>query len=106
MVVEPPPLHQRVVADFTNAKEVRAEVPQIRNQYKRVPVIPIARAGAALPDTMANIFSEEELEGIVRYADVGDLLARVGPSIVEPAEARAKRIEASIAKAEAILRGT
>src|SRR4051794_23617318 len=41
-----------VVADFTNAKEIRAEVPQIRNQYKRVPIIPIARAGAELPVTM------------------------------------------------------
>ena len=95
-----------VVADFTNAKEVRAEVAQVHAQYRRVPIIPIAKAGVALPITMANVFSPDELDGLVRYTDIADLLTKVQPSIVEPAEERSARIAASIARAEALLRAT
>ena len=95
-----------VVADFTNAKEVRAEVSQVHAQYRRVPIVPIAKVGAALPITMANVFSAEELAGLVRYADVEDLLSKLQGSIIEPAEARAAAIAAAIARAEALLRGT
>ena len=94
-----------VVADFTNAKEVRAEVAQVHNQYRRVPIIPIAKAGVPLPITMANVFSSEELHGLVRYDDVADLLTKIRPSIIDPAESRAARIAASIASSEVILRG-
>jgi uncharacterized protein YjbI with pentapeptide repeats len=94
-----------VVADFTNAKEVRAEVSQVHAQYRRVPIIPIAKVGTALPITMANVFSAEELAGLVRYADIGDLVSTLQTSVIEPAEARAATIAAAIAKAEAMLRG-
>jgi uncharacterized protein YjbI with pentapeptide repeats len=94
-----------VIADFTNAKEVRAEVAQVRSQYKRVPIIPLAKEGASLPVTMANAFSAEELHLIVRYKSIDDLLQKLQPSIIEPAEARASRIAESIARAEAFLTG-
>ena len=94
-----------VVADFTNAKEVRAEVLQVRNQFRRVPIIPIAQAGAPLPVTMANVFAPEELEALVRYSDLADLAAKVGPGIVDPAKARAARVAESLRKSEALLRG-
>jgi uncharacterized protein YjbI with pentapeptide repeats len=95
-----------IVADFTNAREVRAEVSQVHAQYRRVPIIPIAKVGAALPITMANVFSAEELAGLVRYADIGDLVSQLQTSVIDPAEARAAAIAAAIAKAEALLRGT
>lgn len=94
-----------VVADFTNAKEVRDEVAQARRQYKRVPVIPIAREGVSLPITMANSFSEEELQSLVRYQHIDDLLQKVQLSIIEPAEERVRRIAEGIARVEAILLG-
>jgi uncharacterized protein YjbI with pentapeptide repeats len=95
-----------IVADFTNAKEVRAEVSQVHAQYRRVPIVPIAKVGVALPITMANVFSAEELAGLVRYADIDDLVSKLPASIIERAEARAAAIAASIAKAEALLRET
>jgi uncharacterized protein YjbI with pentapeptide repeats len=95
-----------VIADFTNAKEVRSEVTQARNQYKRVPIIPIAREGATLPITMVNSFTENELKLIVRYKNVDDLLQKLQPSVIEPAEAVVSRIEESIARSEALLRGS
>lgn len=94
-----------VVADFTNAKEVRAEVAQARRQYKRVPIIPIAREGVSLPITMANSFSAEELQLLVRYQHIDDLLQKLQLSIIEPAEERVRRIAEGIAKSEAILLG-
>jgi len=94
-----------VVADFTNAKEVRAEVAQARRQYKRVPIIPIARAGVPLPITMVNSFSEEDLQLLVRYQHIDDLLQKVHPSIIEPAEERVRWIAERIARTEAILLG-
>jgi len=94
-----------VVADFTNAKEVRGEVLQVRNQFRRVPIIPIALAGAALPITMANVFAPEELEALVRYVDLPDLAAKVGPGIIDPAKERAAQIAESIRRSEAFLRG-
>ncbi|HSU84562.1 MAG TPA: hypothetical protein VLR69_19265, partial [Thermoanaerobaculia bacterium] len=94
-----------VVADFTNAKEVRAEVAQAHRQYKRVPIIPIAIEGASLPITMVNAFSEEELQLLVRYQNNDDLLQKVQPLIIGPAEERARRIAESIARSEAILLG-
>lgn len=95
-----------VVADFTNAKEVRAEVAQARRQYKRVPFILLAREGVSLPITMANSFSAEELGLLIRYQDIDDLLRKVPSSIIEPAEERVRRIADGIAAAEAILLGT
>ncbi len=95
-----------VVADFTNAKEVRAEVAQARSQYKRVPIMLIAREGVALPITMVNSFSAEELQRLVRYKDIDDLRQKVQPSIIEPAESLVRRIAEGIAKSEAILLGT
>jgi hypothetical protein len=94
-----------VVADFTNAKEVRAEVAQARSQYKRVPIVPIAREGASLPITIANSFSAEELQLLVRYQHADDLRQKVRVSIIEPAEERVRRIAESIARSEAILLG-
>jgi uncharacterized protein YjbI with pentapeptide repeats len=94
-----------VVADFTNAKEVRAEVAQARRQYMRVPIIPIAREGASLPITMVNSFTPEELQLLVRYQSLDDLLLKIQPSIIASAEERVRRIAESIARSEAILRG-
>lgn len=94
-----------VVADFSNAKEVRAEVAQARRQYQRVPVMPIAKEGVDLPVTMVNSFSAEELQLLVRYESIDDLLQKLKSSIIEPAEAHASRIAQSIARSEAILRG-
>jgi uncharacterized protein YjbI with pentapeptide repeats len=94
-----------VIADFTNAKEVRAEVAQAHGQYRRVPIIPIAKDGVSLPITMANAFSAEELQQVVRYQGIDDLLQKLVPSVIVPAEERASRIAESIAKSEAILRG-
>lgn len=94
-----------VVADFTNAKEVRAEVAQARRQYKRVPIIPIALEGVSLPITMANSFSAEELQLLVRYQHVDDLLQKVQSSIIQPAEEHVRRIAEGIARSEAILLG-
>jgi uncharacterized protein YjbI with pentapeptide repeats len=94
-----------IVADFTNAKEVRAEVAQARSQYKRVPIIPIAKKGVVLPVTMANYFSAEEIDLLVRYVDVADLVSVLEGSIIGPAEKRANEIAATIAAAEAKLRG-
>jgi hypothetical protein len=94
-----------VVADFTNAKEVRAEVAQARRQYKRVPIIPIAREGVTLPITMVDVFPAEELQLLVRYADIDDLVQKVPLSIIERAEERARRIAENIARAEAMLLG-
>lgn len=97
-------LSRFVVADFTNAKEVRAEVAQARRQYMRVPILPIAREGASLPITMANSFTPEELQLLVRYRDIDDLLQKIQTSIIGPAEERVRRIAESIARSEAILR--
>lgn len=94
-----------IVADFTNAKEVRAEVSQVHAQYRRVPIIPIAKVGARLPVTMVNVFSADDLAGLVRYADIDDLVSTL-PSIIDQAEARATAGAEAIARAEAILRGT
>jgi hypothetical protein len=69
-------------------------------------IIPLGRKGSSLPITMANSFSPEELELFVRYEDVDDLVRMLIPSIIEPAERRAKLIADSIANAERVLRGT
>jgi uncharacterized protein YjbI with pentapeptide repeats len=98
-------LSRFVIADFTNAKEVRAEVAQLRSQYRRVPVIPIARAGAALPVTMANVFSPSELKQLVRYAEVADLTQNLLAAVIDSAEAQARQIAESIAESVRILRG-
>lgn len=95
-----------VVADFTNAKEVRAEVAQARRQFGRVPIIPIAKEGVSLPVTMANSFPPEELQLLVRYKDRDDLIKKVQSSIIQPGEERSRRIAESVARAEAILRGS
>lgn len=97
-------LSRFVVADFTNAKEVRAEVSQARRQYMRVPILPIAREGASLPITMINTFTAEELQLLVRYGDIDDLLQKIQPSIIRPAEERVRRIAESLSRSEAILR--
>src|SRR5262249_19058929 len=76
-----------IVADFTNAKEVRAEVVLARNQFRRVPIIPIAKDGAQLPITMVNSFSAEELRHLVRYTSVDDLLENLQVMIIDYAEA-------------------
>jgi uncharacterized protein YjbI with pentapeptide repeats len=94
-----------VIADFTNAKEVRAEVAQAHRQYRRVPIVPIVRQGEPLPVTMVNSFSEEELDLVVRYKDTDHLLQILEESIINPAETRASRIAASIAKSEATILG-
>lgn len=94
-----------VIADFTNAKEVRAEVAQAHRQYRRVPIVPIVREGATLPVTMVNSFSAEDLDLLVRYRDIDHLLQTLQASVITPAEARASRIAASIAKSEAVILG-
>jgi uncharacterized protein YjbI with pentapeptide repeats len=95
-----------IVADFSNAKEVRAEVAQAHSQYKRVPIIPIARTGATLPiTTLTNVFLPDELRGLVRYDDLADLSAKIRPAIIDPAEARVAQIAATIAASEALVRG-
>jgi len=99
-------LSRFVVADFTSAKEVRSEVLSARRLYPRVPVIPIARAGVQLPITMASAFGDDELADLVRYDDVEDLVARLQDEVIAPAEARAERIAAGIARAEALLSGS
>jgi uncharacterized protein YjbI with pentapeptide repeats len=93
-----------VIADFTNAKEVRAEVAQAHRQYRRVPIVPIVRQGEPLPVTMANSFSDQDLDLLVRYKDVDHLVETLDESVIDPAEALASRIAASIARSEAILR--
>ena len=98
-------LSRFVIADFTNAKEVRSEVIQVRSQYRRVPIIPIARKGTVVPITMVNSFSPDELELLVRYESVDDLLQKLQPLVIDPAEARASRIAESIARSEDLLRG-
>jgi uncharacterized protein YjbI with pentapeptide repeats len=97
-------LSRFVIADFTNAKEVRAEITQIKSQYRRVPIIPLGRKGASLPITMVNSFSPEELGLLVRYENIDDLMMVLDTKIIEPAERSADLIAASIAKAESILR--
>jgi uncharacterized protein YjbI with pentapeptide repeats len=94
-----------VVADFTNAKEVRAEVPQVRAAYKRLPIRLVARAHSQLPVTMASTFTAEEIRAVVRYADGDDLVAKVRPAIIVPAETQAARIAASLAEAVEALDG-
>jgi uncharacterized protein YjbI with pentapeptide repeats len=98
-------LSRFVVADFTSAREVRSEVLQVRQLYPRVPVVPIAREGVELPITMVNVFDAEQLAGLVRYDDVDDLVARLQDEVIGPAEARAAKIAAELAGAEALLRG-
>jgi hypothetical protein len=95
-----------VVADFSNAKEVRAEVLQVQSQYRRVPIIPIAQHAADLPVTMANVFDEAALKGMLRYTDVDDLQARLDQVVVEPAEARVAQAAQHLARAVAFLRST
>lgn len=95
-----------VVADFTNSKEVRAEVGQARRQYPRVPFIPIVMDGAPLPITMANSFNEDELRLLVTYRHANDLVQKVLSSIIEPAEKQAQQIARDIASREDIIRGT
>jgi uncharacterized protein YjbI with pentapeptide repeats len=99
-------LSRFVIADFTDAKEVRAEVLLARSQFRRVPIVPIARVGAKLPITMINYFSEQELRQLVRYDDLNDLLLKLQPDVIDPAEARASSIAEYIAKSEDILRAT
>jgi hypothetical protein len=94
-----------VIADFTNAKEVRAEVGQARQQYRRVPIIPILREGAPPPVTMINSFSPEDLQLLVKYTDTEHLLQILDASVLSPAEERASRIAAGLKQAEALLLG-
>ena len=54
---------------------------------------------------MVNSFSPEELQLLVRYKHIDDLLRKVQSSIIEPAEERVRRIAESIARSEAILLG-
>jgi hypothetical protein len=97
-------LSRFVVADFTNAREVRSEILQVRRQYPRVPVIPIARTGAQLPlATMVNAFPEEP-SLLVRYDDVADLLRKLKKSVLDVAERRAEQIAETLARAEQQLR--
>lgn len=93
-------LSRFVIADFTNAREVRAEVAQARSQYRRVPIIPIVRNGASLPKTMVNYFSDEEMKLVVWYESVDELLQILQQSVIELAEARASLIAERLRKAE------
>ncbi len=97
-------LSRFIIADFTNAREVRAEIARTRSQYRRVPIVPIARQGASLPITMVDSFSEEELALLVRYRDTDELLHKLQASVIEPAEARASRLAESITRSENTLR--
>lgn len=93
-----------VVADFTNAKEVRSEVKNIREEYRHLPVLPIAREDAPVPDTMLNLFTADELGQMKKYRDIDDLIRSVQASIIELAEERLRRAKEELARAEAILR--
>lgn len=97
-------LSRFIVADLTNAKEVRSEIVQARSQYRRIPIIPIAKKAASLPITMANSFTEEDLQLLVRYETIDDLLQNIEARVINPAEARARLIAENIAKVEHILR--
>lgn len=98
-------LSRFVIADFSNPKEVRHEVPTIRKQYKRVPIMPIALSGQRLPITMVDYLSDDEIARLIRYDDTDDLLAKLDDHVITPAEAEANRIADKIARAEAALRG-
>jgi hypothetical protein len=95
-----------VVADFTNAREVRSEVLEVRRQYPRLPVVPIARSGADLPVTLLNSLSVDELDMLVRYEDEQDLEDKLQTSVVEPAERRIEEIAKRLAIMEAKLRNS
>jgi hypothetical protein len=97
-------LSRFVVADFTNAKEVRAEVSQTRQQYRRVPIIPIVAHGARLPDTALDYLDAEDVGLLVQYASVDDLLHKLDASVIEPAESRARRVAEALARAAEALR--
>ncbi|UOY00188.1 pentapeptide repeat-containing protein [Blastococcus sp. PRF04-17] len=98
-------LSRFVVADFTNAKEVRSEILDVRRQYRFVPVVPIARSGIELPLTLINSLTLEDIDLLVRYDDVDDLLQKLPADVVVPAESHADQIAVSLARAQQRLRG-
>lgn len=98
-------LSRFVVADFTNPKEIRREVPMIRDQYRRVPIAAIAKSGGRLPITTIDYFDDEDIENLVRYDDVAHLLSQLDDQVIAPAEAEASRIADRLKRAEAALRG-
>ena len=85
--------------------EVLVEVLEVRRQYRRIPIIPIARAGAALPVTMVNAFSPSELEKLVRYADIPDLTQNLLSEVIDSADAQATQIAEGIARSIENIRG-
>ncbi|MEM7190922.1 MAG: pentapeptide repeat-containing protein [Pseudomonadota bacterium] len=97
-------LSRFVVADFTNPKEIRREVPMIREQYRRVPIAAIAKSGGRLPITMIDYFDDDEIAELTRYDDIPDLLAKLDSDVIAPAEAEASRIAERLKRAEAALR--
>jgi len=93
-------LSRFIVADYTDAKEVRAELLEARRQHARVPVIPLARHDARLPVTITNVFSADELNRLlVRYEDAEDLVSKLQSAVIEPAEARVAEIAFELERA-------
>ena len=83
-----------VIADLTDAKELRSELISIVSQLPSVAVQPILKRGAKLYATFeADIRrNRKSVLKVYRYADRDSLLANLRERIIEPAEAKTKRL--------------
>ena len=75
-----------VIADLTDAAEVRAELTGVAQSMPRVPVVPLLLSGAAQYVTFeTDIAPYRSVLPVVGYTDIHDLLAGIEARVINPA---------------------
>jgi uncharacterized protein YjbI with pentapeptide repeats len=88
-----------VIADLTDAQSVLQELTAISKDLPTLPVRPLLQEKALMPP-MADSFLvlESVIKPVYRYSDKESLLEDLARSVIDPAEARARKVEADLAE--------
>ena len=82
-----------IVADVTEAREIRAELTSIAEQLPSVPVRPLLLSGTEEWSTFEKNFRNRgSILGLHRYQNCDELIANIRIEIIEPAETLAKAL--------------
>lgn len=85
-----------IIADVTDAKEIRAELTSIAKELPSVPVRPLLLAGAGEWTTFEENFrNRPSVLPLHRYDDSNELVKNIRRDVVAPAEKRARELRGS-----------
>ncbi|MBU1058161.1 MAG: pentapeptide repeat-containing protein [Proteobacteria bacterium] len=82
-----------IIADVTDAREVRAELTSIAQQLPSVPIQPLLKSGEEEWATFkSNFRNRSSVLPLYRYRDLKELITKVPDKVVRPAEKKAKEL--------------